>query len=217
MSRARGSHGIDLDGRDAMRQTDVAQFPNASTSVTWNGHRRDATHGTAMLGLALVILLTGPAHATSPPSRFGSLVHPVSPACVSSPFGPRVLAGRPKAGTFHPGIDLPAPEGAPVRAVAHGHVIRAQRKGPGGFEMLIQHDGFIGVYSHLGRLTPAIAEGKRSVRAGDMVATIGRSGVTYGTHLYFGILVDRQPIDPAPWLGIAPCPRTGGATSAQKE
>ncbi len=166
-----------------------------------------------MLGLGLAIYLSVPAGAAPPTPKFDPLVHPVSPACVSSPFGPRVLAGRPKAGVFHPGIDLPAAEGAPVRAVARGHVIRAQRKGPGGFEMLIQHEGFIGVYSHLGRLTPAIAEGKRAVQAGEMVATIGRSGVTYGTHLYFGMLVDRQPIDPTPWLAVAPCGSPAGTAS----
>ena len=207
---------IGCGGREDVLQAGVTRLPKARSGANGNGRARATTRQITMCGWGLVILLSDPVHATSPPSRFGSLVHPVSPACVSSPYGPRVLAGRPKAGTFHPGIDLPAPEGAPVRAVAHGHVIRAQRKGPGGFEMLIQHDGFIGVYSHLGRLTPAIAEGKRSIQAGDMVATIGRSGVTYGTHLYFGMLVDRQPIDPAPWLGVAPCPATGGGTGAPK-
>jgi hypothetical protein len=29
------------------------------------------------------------------------LVPPVSPACISSPFGPRVLANHPQAGTFN--------------------------------------------------------------------------------------------------------------------
>lgn len=170
-----------------------------------------------LLAILPGVLMVMPAVATLTPPRFGPLVPPVSPACISSPFGPRVLPGRPKAGVFHHGIDLPAAEGAPVRAVAPGHVIRAQRKGPGGFEVLIQHAGFIGVYSHLGRLTPAIAEGKRAVQAGDMVATIGRSGVTYGTHLYFGMLVDRQPIDPAPWLGIVACGSAGEAARVGKD
>ena len=55
---------------------------------------------------------------------------PVSPACVSSPFGPRVLPGRPKAGTYHYGIDLPAPAGAVVRPAAAGAAgagLRAER------------------------------------------------------------------------------------------
>jgi hypothetical protein len=41
-------------------------------------------------------------------------------SCISSGFGPRILADRPQAGTFHNGVDLPAPEGTPVRAVAAG-------------------------------------------------------------------------------------------------
>ncbi|MEA2738772.1 MAG: hypothetical protein QOH05_2079, partial [Acetobacteraceae bacterium] len=48
------------------------------------------------------------------------MLPPVEPACVSSPFGPRSLPNKPLAGTFHNGIDLPAPIGSPVVAVAPG-------------------------------------------------------------------------------------------------
>jgi murein DD-endopeptidase MepM/ murein hydrolase activator NlpD len=133
------------------------------------------------------------------------LMLPVAPACISSPFGPRILSGRPKAGTFHYGIDLPAPEGAAVRAVAPGQVIRVQRHGPGGLEMLIQHDGFVAVYSHLGKVAPVIAEGRRAVFGGEKIGTVGRTGVTYGMHLYFGIFVNGRPTDPAPYLQVPPC------------
>jgi hypothetical protein len=34
------------------------------------------------------------------------LVPPVSPACISSPYGPRVLAKHSQAGTYHHGVDL---------------------------------------------------------------------------------------------------------------
>lgn len=150
----------------------------------------------------LAWLLATPAAA---PVAAQDLTPPLSPACVSSPFGPRVLAGRPKAGSFHPGIDLPAPAGAPVFAVAPGAVIRVQRKGPGGIEMLIQHPGFIGVYSHLGLIAPRVMEGNRVVEPGQKVGVVGRSGVSYGAHLYFGVLVNGKPVDPAPLLGIAAC------------
>ncbi|WP_325682903.1 M23 family metallopeptidase [Rhodopila sp.] len=130
---------------------------------------------------------------------------PVSPTCVSSPFGTRIMAGRPKAGTFHPGIDLSAPLGAPVRAVAPGTIIRVQRKGPGGMEMLVQHHGFIGVYSHLGLIAPAVLNGKRTVATGDQLAIVGRSGLTYGAHLYFGMIVNGRPVDPATYLRVQPC------------
>jgi len=84
------------------------------------------------------------------------LVPPVSPACISSEFGPRVLPEHPQAGTYHYGIDLPAPKGAAVWATAPGKVIRIQDSGPGGLEIMVQHDGFIGVYSHFGAIGPSL-------------------------------------------------------------
>ena len=81
-----------------------------------------------------------------------------------------------------------------MHAVAAGTIIRVQRRGVGGLEILVQHPGFVAVYSHLGRVTPAIANGRRSLAAGEIVGVIGRTGVTYGTHLYFGMIVDGRPV-----------------------
>ena len=38
-----------------------------------------------------------------------------------------------------------------------------------------------------------IAEGRKSVHEGEKIATVGRSGLTYGPHLYFGMIVDGRP------------------------
>jgi murein DD-endopeptidase MepM/ murein hydrolase activator NlpD len=144
------------------------------------------------------------------PVETPTLLAPVRPACISSPFGPRILPGRPLAGTFHNGIDLPAPLGAPVSAVGPGTLIRVQRHGIGGLEMLIQHDGFIGVYSHLGLIAPALAEGSRTIYGGERIGTVGHTGLTYGPHLYFGMIMNGKPVDPAPMLKVSSC---GGAAS----
>jgi len=133
------------------------------------------------------------------------LLDPVAPACISSPFGPRVLPARPRAGAFHNGIDLAAPAGAPVRAIAPGVVIRVQRHGPGGLEILVRHPGFIGIYSHLGMVAPRIAEGQRTVHGGEQLGVVGHSGVTYGMHLFFGMIVGGRAVDPAPYLGLRLC------------
>jgi len=143
------------------------------------------------------------AHAHTSPET--PLLAPVTPACVSSPFGPRVLPNRPLAGTFHNGIDLPAPAGAAVHAIAPGEVVRVQRHGPGGLEILVQHDGFLGVYSHLGMVAPDIAEGRRTVFGGEKLGVVGHSGVTYGMHLFFGMIMQGHPVDPAPYLAVARC------------
>lgn len=155
--------------------------------------------------LALVLALAGSPALAAPAPVLERLLPPVSPACVSSPFGPRVLPGRPQAGTYHYGIDLPAPLGAPVRAAAAGTVLRIERRGPGGLEMLVQHPGFVAVYSHFGTIAPPFAEGGRAVAAGERLGVVGLTGVTFGAHLYFGMFVGGQPVDPAPYLNLPLC------------
>ena len=93
-------------------------------------------------------------------------------------------------------------------AIAPGTVIRIQRNGPGGLEMLVQHDGFVGVYSHFGMITPAFADGRRSVAAGDKLGVVGMTGLTSGPHLYFEMILAGKPVDPAPYLNVALCSGT---------
>jgi len=152
----------------------------------------------------LVIAVANAAFSAS--AQSGGLVLPVTPACVSSPFGPRVLPGRPLAGTYHFGIDLPAAAGAAVRAVAAGEVMSIHRRGAGGLEVVLRHAHFVTLYAHLGAVTPNLAEGKHQVAAGEQVGVVGRTGVSYGTHLYFELRVDGQRVDPAPYLHVARCP-----------
>ena len=155
--------------------------------------------------LALAALLPAAGHAQPLGQREAALLAPVAPACISSPFGPRVLPNHPLAGTYHNGIDMPAPAGKPVRAAAAGTVLRIQHKGPGGLEVLVQHDGFVGVYSHLGTVAPTLAEGKTTLSAGEKIGVVGDTGVTYGMHLYFEMLLSGRPVDPAPYLGVPLC------------
>jgi murein DD-endopeptidase MepM/ murein hydrolase activator NlpD len=163
------------------------------------------------IGLAIAIMAVRSHGAAAGSLLATNLVPPVSAACISSPFGPRVLPNVPEAGTYHYGVDLPAPVGSAVVAAAPGSVIRVQRKGPGGLEMLVQHDGFVGIYSHFGMIAPAFAEGKRAVAAGEKLGVVGRTGVSLGAHLYFEMLLDGRPVDPTPYLGLPRC--GGGATT----
>ncbi len=71
--------------------------------------------------------------------------------------------------------------------------------------MLVQHDGFVGIYSHFGMLSPAFAEGKTDVAAGEKLGVVGRTGVISGTHVYFEMIVAGKPVDPAPYLGLPLC------------
>ena len=71
--------------------------------------------------------------------------------------------------------------------------------------MLVQHDGYVGVYSHFGMVSPILAAGNATIVAGEKLGVVGDTGVTYGTHLYFEMLVDGKPVDPAPYLGVSAC------------
>jgi murein DD-endopeptidase MepM/ murein hydrolase activator NlpD len=152
--------------------------------------------------LALLLLL-GAAQAQPAP---GALALPVTPTCISSFFGPREGAGR-RASTFHQGIDLPAPAGAWVRAAAAGQVVSIRRIGGTGLEVTLRHDGgWLTRYAHMGQVAPALANGRRVVAQGEALGRIGRTGVSYGPHLHFELVVNGARVDPAPHLDVAPCP-----------
>ncbi len=61
-------------------------------------------------------------------------------------------------------------------------------------------------YAHLGIVAPPIAEGRRAVATGEALGRVGRTGVTYGTHLHFEVVLRGARVDPAPYLpGVRPC------------
>jgi len=159
----------------------------------------------ALTALAFATLQNLAPRAVAQPLLRTILRPPVHPACISSSFGPRVLPNEPQAGSYHYGVDLPAATGTGVYATAPGTVIRAQQDGPGGLELLVQHDGFVGVYSHFEMIIPDIAVPGRRVAAGEQLGFVGRTGVSTGPHLYFEMILGGRPVDPAPYLRVALC------------
>jgi murein DD-endopeptidase MepM/ murein hydrolase activator NlpD len=154
--------------------------------------------------LAAALLLS--AVASGAAQADDAWVLPVRPACISSPFGWRHAVGPMAPAGFHNGIDMPAPAGAHVYAVADGRVRLVKKMGLGGLQIEIQHpNGLMTIYAHLGAMAPAIATGQRVVSAGAWLGRIGRTGITYGTHLFFEVLKQGKPVDPAPYLGVVPC------------
>lgn len=142
----------------------------------------------------------------APAAQAQSMQPPVFPACISSPFGMRHAVGPHAPAQFHNGVDLPAPAGALVHAAADGTVLRIKRQGLGGVTVHIGHPGGLTtLYAHLGNLVPAIAEGRRAVRAGEPLGHVARTGVTYGTHVFFAVLRGMEAVDPEPLLAVPRC------------
>ena len=133
------------------------------------------------------------------------LALPVAPTCVTSPFGAR-NAAEPRASHFHTGVDLRAPAGAWVHAAAAGTVVAIRRRGAAGLEVEVRHSTTMTTrYDHLGSVSATLQSGKRRVAQGDVLGRIGRTGITYGTHLHFELLLNGMRVDPAPALHVARC------------
>ena len=136
-----------------------------------------------MLGAALVAsCATG-----GGPSAFGS---PLPRIDVSSEFGERRgLRRRP-----HLGIDLRAPRGTPVAAVADGEVIfRGEKRGFGRLVMIDHGGEVVTYYAHLKDF--AVASGERVAR-GQTIGFVGRTGNASGPHLHLELREDGEPVDP---------------------
>jgi len=139
-----------------------------------------------------------------------SLASPLAePTRVASGFGTRIdpIDGEP---AFHAGIDLEAPLGADVRAVAAGKVVFSGERGRAGNLVEVEHaDGSVSSYAHLDQRL--VSEGA-AVAAGTLLGTVGSTGRTTGPHLHFAVTRDGAAIDPSGllrpgWSATTPAPK----------
>jgi murein DD-endopeptidase MepM/ murein hydrolase activator NlpD len=102
------------------------------------------------------------------------------------------------SGGYHHGLDFDVPAGTPVRAPADGRVVLAAPLGPTGLTLVIDHGETVAsVLAHLDALDVAAGQ---SVRAGEVIARSGRSGLTVFPHLHWGTYVHAVPVDPRVFL-----------------
>src|SRR5262245_48938350 len=114
---------------------------------------------------------------------------------VSSPFGPR-------AGGFHPGIDIGSLQNLTVRAASSGRVAGVGAvmgyEGYGNVVVLDLGGGFTSVYAHLAKATTHIGS---LVSRGERIGIAGCTGWCDGTHLHFELRAEGRPIDPVALFG----------------
>lgn len=103
---------------------------------------------------------------------------------------------------FHSGLDFPAPEGTPIRASASGRVIAAERRGPYGNMVEIDHgDGYRTRYGHLARFN--VSDGE-VVQRGQVIGHVGATGRVTGPQLHFEIWYRDVVRDPRTLLNADP-------------
>jgi murein hydrolase activator len=138
----------------------------------------------------------GPAVHVGFAARRGRLPRP-SGGPVAVGFG-RVVNPRFNTVTVQNGVDIAAPAGSLVRAVAPGRVVHAGWfKGYGNLVIVDHGDGYHTLVAHLGSMRTAMGE---EVDTGAVLGTVGDSGSLKGPYLYFEIREKGRPVDPRPWL-----------------
>lgn len=112
---------------------------------------------------------------------------------ISSYFGPRTdpFTGRPG---FHSGLDVAAPMGSAIHAVARGIVTYAGVRNGYGEVVEIDHgNGYATRYAHASRLL--VHAGQR-VDAGTVIARVGSTGRSTGAHVHFEVWHDGRVVNP---------------------
>jgi septal ring factor EnvC (AmiA/AmiB activator) len=108
---------------------------------------------------------------------------------------------------MHTGIDLVAPKGTPIYATGDGVVeIAGNTQGYGGYgiSVKINHGfGYESLYAHCSKITVKVGQ---KVKRGDIIAYVGNTGTSTGTHCHYEVIVNGKQVDPVYYFfsGLTP-------------
>lgn len=98
----------------------------------------------------------------------------------------------------HQGLDIAATTGTPIKAVADGTVTYSGTMGGYGKLIIIDHgNGIQTYYGHCSKLYAKVGE---KVTAGEVIAAVGNTGNSTGSHLHFEIRQDGKYVNPENYL-----------------
>ncbi len=127
---------------------------------------------------------------------------PVKEFRYTSGFGVRGNPFSGRGGEMHPGMDMAAPTGTPVYATADGIVSRAEHT-TGGYGNLVQLEHGKGLETRYGHLSQILVHDGQSVHRGDLIALVGSTGRSTGSHLHYEVRIDGRAVNPMPFLQTA--------------
>ena len=127
-------------------------------------------------------------------------VQPVDNLKFTSNFGIRSDPFQHTA-RMHAGVDIPGPLGTPIYATADGVVDRAERAG--GYGNMIELDHGKGIATRYGHLSKILVADGAHVQRGQLIALMGSTGRSTGSHLHYEVRIDGHAVNPAPFLTTA--------------
>ena len=123
---------------------------------------------------------------------------PVKTAAFTSGYGVRSDPFRGSA-AMHPGIDLAGPYGTPIYATADGTVLRAGWNS-GGYGNLVEIDHGRGIATRYGHLSQVLVQAGAHITRGQLIARMGSTGRSTGSHLHYEVRIDGRPVNPIPFM-----------------
>ena len=128
---------------------------------------------------------------------------------VTGSFGERIDPFNGE-GAFHTGVDISTAYGQSVIAPADGVVVFAAENGGYGQLLILEHGHGISTrYGHLAGFATAVGQ---SVRRGDVIGYVGRSGRSTGPHLHYEVRIQDVPVNPHKYLRISVAQNFGVAS-----
>ncbi|WP_166423419.1 peptidoglycan DD-metalloendopeptidase family protein [Paraglaciecola sp. 20A4] len=113
---------------------------------------------------------------------------PVSFKYISSSFKKSRFHPVQKRWKAHRGVDYAANRGTPVMAAGDGKVIRSSYDKYNGNHVFIQHgEKYVTKYLHFTKRNVKVGQ---TVKQGDIIGTVGSTGLASGPHLHYEFLVD---------------------------
>ena len=119
---------------------------------------------------------------------------------ITNYFGPSVHPFTRKW-YLHKGIDLAYKRGTPIVATANGKVVEKgyEPLGFGNYIVIRHRYGFFTKYAHMNK--PYVKEGQ-TVTQGQVIGTMGNTGLSTGPHLHYEVRIGSQVVDPERYLNI---------------
>ncbi len=125
---------------------------------------------------------------------------PVNIATFTSGYGVRSDPFRGSA-AMHAGIDLAGPMGTPIYATADGVVEKAEWSG--GYGNMVEIDHGKGLETRFGHLSRILVHEGQKVTRGTLIALMGSTGRSTGSHLHYEVRIDGRAVNPIPFLQSA--------------
>ncbi|MDD2383208.1 MAG: M23 family metallopeptidase [Sulfurospirillaceae bacterium] len=104
----------------------------------------------------------------------------------------------PVSESYHLGLDLASNAQAGMQTSNDGVVVFARENGIYGNNIIISHG--LGVYSLYGHCSSYLVKEGDVVKAGDVIAKTGMTGLALGDHLHFGMYVQGIDVRPEEWM-----------------